>query len=220
MRYESVNNSKFFFSLFLILWLGSTALAQNKVDKAIDILITLCVAGGETVEIGSNDSDLKIASSDDDSQVNVKKSQYRGLIGGLSKELTKLSSEQADSARECLRPYIDRILVIVLEEVEEKPEGEQTTEIDQSKLVLEDFIYRLSSSTVDFQMLSPEAGQAIMAQGGAIQRNIWSAGIIKKISLSGNESQGIKRYTVDFENNTMIWRIGQNNGIIYFINVS
>jgi hypothetical protein len=84
---------------------------SRKVQEAIDVIVMLCVAGGAKREI-SRDKDVRIEST----------SEAKGLVDGLTKEVSKLAAEQASEARTCMRPYIERVLSM-LEDRSSPPVG-------------------------------------------------------------------------------------------------
>jgi hypothetical protein len=41
------------------------------------------------------------------------KSEWQGLVGGISSQMTELQASQADKVRDCLKPYLPGILEAV-----------------------------------------------------------------------------------------------------------
>lgn len=104
--------------VLLIFCLQQDALAQTKkVRDAVDIIVMFCVAGGAKFEVSSTGSgngglDLK---KEGGANIQMSKSEARGLVDGIQNKMDKLTAEQASEARRCMQPYIARIVNLVLE---------------------------------------------------------------------------------------------------------
>lgn len=87
---------------------------DENVDQAIEFLKVACVTGGEKVEINaSGDAGITLKSwrkAGVKAQASIKKEEVQGLIN----DINELSVGNASSVRECMKPYIDKILVIIL----------------------------------------------------------------------------------------------------------
>jgi len=106
-------------TLFVIFMsLATSAIAQNRdgnVQQAIDLIVLFCVAGGQevTTEVREGSSD-QISINSPGRTVTLSSRQVRGLVDGISSTMTGLTAEQASEARNCMRPYIDRILSVLV----------------------------------------------------------------------------------------------------------
>lgn len=97
---------------------GVKAQTQN-VKDAIEVIVLFCVAGGDKFEISGTGTaeggfSLKKIGVTGKADINISKSEVRGLVDGLKQEISKLGAEQASEARSCMRPYIDRLLNLIL----------------------------------------------------------------------------------------------------------
>lgn len=91
---------------------------QN-VKEAIDVIVLFCVAGGEEYQISGalnveGGLALKKAGVTAGAEIQISKSDARGLVEGLRHEMSMITGEQATQARNCMQPYIDRIVNILL----------------------------------------------------------------------------------------------------------
>lgn len=100
-----------------------------KVQEAVDILLKLCVAGGERIVIsGGGDTGVDISLKKLDvmgqvrGEIKIDKTEARGLVDGLSSALSQISAEQADKVRECIKPYRDAIMSLILGTMPAVPE--------------------------------------------------------------------------------------------------
>lgn len=88
--------------------------SQN-VKDAVDVIVLMCVAGGEKYEIsGTADLDggllLRKVGASGRAEVKVSKSEVKGLVDGLNQSLSKIAADQASEARRCMQPYLQRIV--------------------------------------------------------------------------------------------------------------
>jgi hypothetical protein len=74
----------------------------------------------------------------------VYSTEARGLIGGIGSTLNALTADQANRARECMRPYISQIMAIVIGEGSEAPPA-----AENSKLTGVPVVYYLKSADGD-----------------------------------------------------------------------
>ena len=106
--------------LLLVFSQNQGALAQAKnVQDAIDVIVMLCVAGGEKIEVsgaGSGDGGLELKKESGASSANMTftKSEAKGLVDGIRREMSNVTANQASEARKCMQPYIDRIVDLIL----------------------------------------------------------------------------------------------------------
>jgi hypothetical protein len=109
-------------ALGLLLVLGQTeaAIAQTKnVQDAVDVIVMFCVAGGEKFEVsgtgkGDGGLELKKEGKPSSADITISKSEARGLVDGLRREMSNVTANQASEARKCMQPYIERILDTLL----------------------------------------------------------------------------------------------------------
>ena len=90
----------------------------NDVQFAIDAIYSLCVGGGGAVSVsggGKADASLSLKSTGRiQGEVTISRSDAKGLVQGLNNALSSLAAEQADKVRDCIEPYRDRIMNLVL----------------------------------------------------------------------------------------------------------
>lgn len=127
---------KYLFALLPALISTNAFPATNSVKDAVDIIVLFCVAGGSsnTVSVDAKvDGGLSVKKYGVGGEVgvNLTNTQARGLVEGLKGELSKVTGEQATQARECMRPYIDRILNIILGS---EPKAQLSPKNDPSKI--------------------------------------------------------------------------------------
>jgi hypothetical protein len=90
---------------------------SQRVKEAVDIIVLLCVAGGNQISV-REDSNTNRASVSGGSgrSVTINKNDARGLVEGLTNAISQLTAEQANNARDCMKPHLKRILDIVLKD--------------------------------------------------------------------------------------------------------
>lgn len=90
--------------------------ADVRVDQAVRVIITLCVAGGSvtTSRATSNPSGGQFRLESDKGNFTIESQQAWGLVQGIGSALNNLNADQANRARECMRPYISQILAIII----------------------------------------------------------------------------------------------------------
>ncbi|MDL2409963.1 peptidoglycan-binding protein [Rhizobium calliandrae] len=93
--------------LFLIS--SRISFAQSDAEEAANIIMKLCIAAGEE-SISITTTGSSVNASD---QV-VADRTSRGIVGGISNEITALAAEQASQARACTRKYLGQVLQILL----------------------------------------------------------------------------------------------------------
>ena len=112
MRYRG-----WFTTLVATLALGvAPAVSQQTVEAKVqtikDTLVVLCLAGGsETAVSGKGDLELRAKIKDiltgnigatAGGETQFSKKTWEGIIGGISKEMTSIQSQQAIEARKCM----------------------------------------------------------------------------------------------------------------------
>jgi len=86
-------------------------LADDQVEKAVRVLTTLCVSGGTVTHVDYSKNQFSMESTK--GSVSVAKSEAQGLVDGIGTKLNSLAAEQADKARECMRPYLEQVLAML-----------------------------------------------------------------------------------------------------------
>jgi hypothetical protein len=77
--------------------------------------LQLCIAGGvQNIEITKKDSSIEVAGKSN--SVQLDRGEWSGLVGGISKELTALSAQQASEARSCTQKYLKDLLEIIMKD--------------------------------------------------------------------------------------------------------
>jgi hypothetical protein len=100
--------------LLLIVFL-TRAEAEDRVQQAADLIIKLCIAGGsQSVEIRKKGTNIEVAGMGDSLLIDRRESS--GLVGGISKEITALSAQQASEARSCTQKYLKQLVDIILQD--------------------------------------------------------------------------------------------------------
>ena len=102
-----------------ILPLTAAAEPSQNVKDAIDAIVLMCVAGGTKYDVevkGGVEGGLALKKfgATGSGEIKISRSEARGLVEGLQNAMSKIASEQASAARDCMRPYIDRILKQIL----------------------------------------------------------------------------------------------------------
>lgn len=100
--------------------------SQTKADtgEIVSALLAICVGGGSEQKLeaqGQVDVALtlkKLRTGDIGGSGGIagkfSKSEWQGLIGGISAQITEQQASQADKVRECLKPYMPGIVEAVL----------------------------------------------------------------------------------------------------------
>jgi hypothetical protein len=99
--------------------------ASANMDDVVKRLLSVCMAGGSSEQVESGASGevaltlkaLKDGNIGGSAGVARKytKSEWSGLQGGISNGLSQLQADQADKARECLKPYMPGIVQAILQ---------------------------------------------------------------------------------------------------------
>jgi hypothetical protein len=105
-------------SLAFLIFNFGTALAEDRSEKLARLLITLCVGGGSATISRPADGTIVIGSAAGDNI--VERREASGLIDGISSALNALQAQQANRARECMKPFVQKIMDLVLSGPEEK----------------------------------------------------------------------------------------------------
>ncbi|MBY5666630.1 hypothetical protein [Rhizobium leguminosarum] len=84
----------------------------ESVRDAANLVLELCLARSTEIEITGNSDTVEVAG--DNQSIRITKKQVTGLAGGISRELTELSSQQASETRACTQKYLREILDLLL----------------------------------------------------------------------------------------------------------
>jgi hypothetical protein len=105
--------------------------ADDAVERALKIIVTLCVDGG-SVKVSrstSTPSGGEYRLESDKGNFTIESQDAQVLVDGISSKLTALAAQQAESARACMSPYISQVLAILTgstsEEIKKQPEPNQ-----------------------------------------------------------------------------------------------
>lgn len=91
------------------------ALAQRmNADSAAKLLIGLCVGGGSITITKSTTSEDQFRIGGSGRSMLVEKREVSGLIDGINNAISNLGAGQADKVRECMKPYIGRLMNLAL----------------------------------------------------------------------------------------------------------
>jgi hypothetical protein len=92
-----------------------TAEQDGRVKQATDLILKLCLASGvENVEINTKSDSIEVSGKGSSLQINRRESA--GLVGGISKEITALSAQQASEARVCTQRYMGELLDAIMKD--------------------------------------------------------------------------------------------------------
>ncbi len=104
----------FLFTMLFIQPAGTVIAAEDEnVTKAIAFLKTACVTSGSSLEMeaGADGVTVKnLLKGEVSGQIKITKNELEGFADAAS----RLGAEQADRMRECMKPYIDKILGALL----------------------------------------------------------------------------------------------------------
>lgn len=100
---------------------SASAQNSNKVNIAIEFLKSACVSKGKKVEIEAKGKAGLTIRQLKDAGVNAEVSFSEKEVEGLVTELNEIEARQANEIRECMKPYIDKILNVILG-LEESPQ--------------------------------------------------------------------------------------------------
>ena len=101
----------------LLVLITSPIIAEpdDRVKQATDLIIKLCIAGGDqTIEVRKKGDSIEVAGKNN--SVQIDRIESAGLIGGISKELTALSAQQASEARACTQKYLRDLVDLILKD--------------------------------------------------------------------------------------------------------
>jgi hypothetical protein len=87
---------------------------DDSVKRAADIILRLCIAKSESIEIRKEGDSLHLNGKG--VSVELHKQEYNGLVGGISKDITALSAQQASEARKCTELFLPELVHFILHE--------------------------------------------------------------------------------------------------------
>ncbi|MDL2409964.1 hypothetical protein PY650_30980 [Rhizobium calliandrae] len=109
----------------VVLFASPNAVAQSSLAETVDLLLKVCLAGGTSQDVqtqakGDVAFTLKALADGDIGgsggiAAKYAKSEWVGLQGGINSGISALQAEQADKARECLKPYMPGIVQAILQ---------------------------------------------------------------------------------------------------------
>lgn len=86
--------------------------------QAVDLIVLMCVAGGEKVEIVGNVKvegglSLRRPGLSGAGELKISSTEAKGLVEGLTASMNKMSADQASEARKCMQPFISQVLAML-----------------------------------------------------------------------------------------------------------
>jgi hypothetical protein len=89
---------------------------DDRVGRAVDVLMTLCVAKGSVTvsRFNFDPSTNQLNLQSDKGGFVFEKREAQGLVDGISASLNSLGAEQAARASECMKPYIGEIMAAIM----------------------------------------------------------------------------------------------------------
>jgi hypothetical protein len=82
----------------------------DRAQKIIDAIQTLCVA--KAISIEKKADSFSLVGKQDSIQIDER--EFQGLVGGISKDLTLLSAQQASEARDCMKGHLDLVIDVII----------------------------------------------------------------------------------------------------------
>jgi rhodanese-related sulfurtransferase len=99
----------------------TAAAADDKVDRVMTSILTLCVGGGSSATIHSNEQNqFRIETGS--GGVTLERHEAQGLVDGLNSKITAVEADQANRVRDCIQPYRSTIMGILLHPATAVPE--------------------------------------------------------------------------------------------------
>jgi hypothetical protein len=95
----------------------SSLRAQDRADRAVALLMKLCVASGGSVtssKATSNPAGGEFRLESNKGSFTIESREAWGLVQGIDAALSNLTADQANRARDCMRPYISQVLAIII----------------------------------------------------------------------------------------------------------
>jgi hypothetical protein len=103
-------------SVFILAATSASLRAQDRADQAVALIMRLCVAGGSVTSSKSTSDPAggRFRLESDKGSFTIESREAWGLVQGIGVALDKLSADQANRARDCMRPYISQVLAIIV----------------------------------------------------------------------------------------------------------
>lgn len=108
---------------FALAALWSSALQAQvtpELQQKIDMMVRLCVAGGQQFTVtggGSGGAEISLRAFDVKGNLkgdfHVDKSQAEGLVNGIDESIGQIAANEVDKVRECLKPVRERVINIL-----------------------------------------------------------------------------------------------------------
>jgi len=98
--------------------------SSDRVNTAMRIITTFCLAGGRSTtfvseSVASPSGGMFHFKSDSGSFV-IHSTEAEGLVNGIQSEMSALTADQANRARDCMSPFISQVIAIAFGEFNEK----------------------------------------------------------------------------------------------------
>jgi hypothetical protein len=97
------------------------AQTQAEIDQAVNSMVRLCLAGGESLSVsgtGSGGAEISVRSFDAKGNLKgdfkIEKHKAEGLVQGIDNAMTQIAADQAEKVRSCLQPVRERLLDVLL----------------------------------------------------------------------------------------------------------
>jgi hypothetical protein len=115
MRFSLLKLNTALCALLMLAVSPMSAQSDERVTQATELILKLCIASGvQHIEITKNNNSIEISGKGSSLQIDRKESS--GLVGGISKEITALSAQQASEARSCTQRYLRDLVDIILKD--------------------------------------------------------------------------------------------------------
>jgi hypothetical protein len=102
----------------------SADVSRADMNEVVTQLLKVCIAGGSAIQLEGDGKGevaltlkaLRTGQIGGSAGIAGKytKTEWEGLMGGINSSLTQLQADQADKARECLKPYMPGIVQAIL----------------------------------------------------------------------------------------------------------
>jgi uncharacterized membrane protein len=103
-----------FFWLILTDVLPARADKADRAREAADLILKLCIASGADIAITKQGNSIEVNGSTGSLSINKRERESTGLVGGISKEITALSAQQASEARTCAQKYLGDLVSLII----------------------------------------------------------------------------------------------------------
>lgn len=187
---------------------SAPAAAQQNVNAAIQAIVTLCMAGGSISSVVSQGNSINL-NTDVGSVIRLNKSEAQGFVDGLPSALNAYSADQAREARRCMQPHLARIVDIILQSAPQPPTVHER--------MLRQAVTSLQAGRYDYQFYTPQFVQSFRHLFAYNQNLFRSFGELKAVNFIAEVNFGIRRFSLIFDQSSIVCEIGlQNNLIAHF----